>query len=105
MNTTSPALRATAAVLKRAATRRDKAQLMNGMKKLYKDQVQERLEKVQQQLQELKSGEMLVMRELYWTLGNPRAALAVDSARHGISRVLHDLQRCCKQERSDNPNA
>lgn len=37
---------------------------------------------------------MIDLRAAYWAACDQRASLAVDGARHGVNRALHDLQRC-----------
>ena len=37
---------------------------------------------------------MIDLRAAYWAACDERASLAVESARHGVNRALHDLQRC-----------
>lgn len=37
--------------------------------------------------------DLLAIRAAFWDAGKADAALAVDDARHSISRALHDLRR------------
>lgn len=53
-----------------------------------------RLDVVAADINALNNGEMIEVRSALWDRGHMDASMAVDSARHELSKALHLLRRC-----------